>query len=111
MINVRWLEADDGAYTDVTNCMMPAALPGQVGDGEGRITLTNTDAKGTAKQVQTYVGARLGDSKLRRFLVGPKQCEITGITRNDGGMVGSAAVLAWRCWGMSEGRRFGVTRQ
>ena len=58
MIKVRWLEADDGAYTDVTNCMMPAALPGQVGDGEGRITLTNTDAKGAAKQVQTYTSAQ-----------------------------------------------------
>ncbi len=30
---VLWIQTDDGAYTDVTNCMMLAALPGQVGDG------------------------------------------------------------------------------
>ena len=30
---VYWIQTDDGAYTDVTNCMMLAALPGQVGDG------------------------------------------------------------------------------
>ncbi|MGK3629256.1 alkaline phosphatase PhoX, partial [Acinetobacter sp. A11] len=28
---------------------------------------------------QTLVGAKVTDSTLRRFLVGPKQCEITGI--------------------------------
>lgn len=84
---VCWIQTDDGAYTDVTNCMMLAALPGQVGDGgpQGRITVTNTDAKGGVKQVQTHVGASLGDGKLRRFLVGPKQCEITGITETPDG--------------------------
>jgi hypothetical protein len=24
-----WIQTDDGAYTDVTNCMMLAALPGR----------------------------------------------------------------------------------
>jgi len=28
---VLWIQTDDGAYTDTTNCMMLAALPGQVG--------------------------------------------------------------------------------
>ena len=28
-----WIQTDDGAYTDVTNCMMLAAVPGTVGDG------------------------------------------------------------------------------
>jgi secreted PhoX family phosphatase len=28
-----WIQTDDGAYTDVSNCMMLAALPGRVGDG------------------------------------------------------------------------------
>ena len=31
-----WIQTDDGAYTDVTNCMMLAAVPGKVGDGEAR---------------------------------------------------------------------------
>ncbi len=84
--NLCWIQTDDGAYTDVTNCMLLAALPGHVGDGEGngRVTVTNTDANGSVKQVRTYVGARLGD-KLKRFLVGPKQCEITGITETPDG--------------------------
>src|SRR3546814_9150844 len=30
---VLWIQTDDGAYTDVTNCMRLAARPGQVGDG------------------------------------------------------------------------------
>lgn len=67
---VLWIQTDDGAYTDVTNCMMLAALPGQIGDGT-----TATTSNGQ----QTLVGAKVTDSTLRRFLVGPKQCEITGI--------------------------------
>ncbi|WP_415871674.1 PhoX family protein [Acinetobacter pittii] len=67
---VLWIQTDDGAYTDVTNCMMLAALPGQIGDGA-----TATTSNGQ----QTLVGAKVTDSTLRRFLVGPKQCEITGI--------------------------------
>lgn len=67
---VLWVETDDGAYTDVTNCMMLAALPGQIGDG-GAATTSNGQ--------QTITGAKVTDATLRRFLVGPKQCEITGI--------------------------------
>ncbi len=67
---VLWIETDDGAYTDVTNCMMLAALPGQIGDGS---------AATTSNGQQTITGAKVTDATLRRFLVGPKQCEITGI--------------------------------
>ena len=31
-----WIQTDDGAYTDVTNCMMLAAVPGSTGDGEAQ---------------------------------------------------------------------------
>jgi secreted PhoX family phosphatase len=82
--NICWIQTDDGAYTDVTNCMLLAALPGTVGDGGAR-TITNTDASGNTKQVTTYVGAPLGATKLRRFLVGPKDCEITGICETPDG--------------------------
>lgn len=68
---VLWLQTDDGAYTDVTNCMMLAALPGQVGDGT-----TATTSNGQS----TIVGAQVTDENLRRFLTGPKECEITGVT-------------------------------
>ncbi|TJY56613.1 PhoX family phosphatase [Sinimarinibacterium sp. CAU 1509] len=65
-----WIQTDDGAYTDTTNCMMLAAVPGKVGDG-GEITIGDQ---------KTYIGALPSDDTLRRFLVGPKECEITGIT-------------------------------
>ena len=68
---VLWIQTDDGAYTDTTNCMMLAALPGTVGDGS-RAT--------TSSGQETIVGAKLNDENLRRFLTGPKECEITGVT-------------------------------
>jgi hypothetical protein len=81
--NICWIQTDDGAFTDVTNCMLLAALPGKVGDGSSK-TITNTDQNGATKQVTTYVGATLGP-KLKRFLVGPKGCEITGLTETPDG--------------------------
>jgi uncharacterized protein len=72
-----WLQTDDGAYTDVTNCMMLAAMPGTVGDGGAR-TITNTGAGGATATQATRVGAAPG-TNLRRFLVGPVECEITGV--------------------------------
>ena len=77
-----WLETDDGAYTDVTNCMLLAAVPGQVGDGGAR-TVVNTSGTTTREQ-QTLIGAAPGTT-LRRFLVGPKECEITGIAESGDG--------------------------
>ena len=71
---VLWIQTDDGAYTDETNCMMLAALPGQAGDGK------ITSAKANDSTQITPAGAVLDDSKLRRFLTGPSGCEITGVT-------------------------------
>ncbi len=73
---VLWLQTDDGAYTDVTNCMMLAAIPGTVNDGATK-SVTNT-LGGASSTVTTRVGKAPG-AALRRFLVGPKECEITGI--------------------------------
>lgn len=81
---VCWIETDDGAYTDVTNCMLLAALPGNVGDGLLPRTITNADASGATKAVTTFPGAQLG-AKLKRFLVGPADCEITGIAETPDG--------------------------
>ncbi|WP_062480785.1 PhoX family protein [Variovorax boronicumulans] len=78
-----WLETDDGAYTDVTNCMLLAALPGKVGDG-GAKAITNVDGATTRTQ-NTFVGKAPGTDGLRRFLVGPKDCEITGIAESGDG--------------------------
>jgi hypothetical protein len=78
-----WIQTDDGAYTDVTNCMMLAAIPGKVGDG-GMRTVTNVDGAASSS-VGTFVGKDLGEKNLRRFLVGPKECEITGIAETPDG--------------------------
>jgi secreted PhoX family phosphatase len=78
-----WIQTDDGAYTDVTNCMMLAAVPGEVGDGAQR-TVTNVNGT-TTQTVDTYVGKPLSEKHLRRFLVGPKECEITGVAETPDG--------------------------
>jgi hypothetical protein len=69
---ICWIQTDDGAYTDKTNCMMLAAIPGKQGDGGPR-TVKHGD-----KTVTTYVGKAPTPTTLARFLVGPKGSEITG---------------------------------
>jgi secreted PhoX family phosphatase len=79
-----WVQTDDGALTDRSNCMMLAALPGTTGDG-GAATITNTGADGSTATQSTIVGAAATTATLRRFLVGPTECEITGVdTTPDG---------------------------
>ena len=82
-----WVQTDDGNYTDVTNCMMLAALPGKHGDGSTvSVTSTAVPTNGNANQtVTSYAGKKASDATLKRFLVGPKQCEITGITETPDG--------------------------
>ena len=81
---ICWIQTDDGAYTDVTNCMMLAAIPGQVGDG-GKVTLNYTQASGAALAVDTFVGKKAAPDTLKRFLVGPVGSEITGIAETPDG--------------------------
>lgn len=77
-----WVQTDDSAYRDITNCMMLAAIPGQYGDG-GAVDIANTSvpSNGDADQtISTFTGAKASTSTLRRFLVGPHRCEVTGVT-------------------------------
>ncbi|MFP5440850.1 MAG: PhoX family protein [Gammaproteobacteria bacterium] len=74
-----WIQTDDGAYTsplaadaNATNCMMLAAVPGKVGDG------AYYEVPLAAGTQPTYIGKAPG-TDLRRFLVGPVDCEITGV--------------------------------
>ncbi|MFN3887956.1 MAG: PhoX family protein [Aquabacterium sp.] len=78
---ICWIQTDDGAYTDVTNCMMLAGVPGTVGDGSS-VTLNYG-----ATSVTTKVGKKPTESTLKRFLVGPSQCEITGLAESPDGKV------------------------
>ncbi|MDM4771368.1 phosphatase [Solimonas fluminis] len=66
---ILWIQTDDGAYTDVTNCMMLAAVPGKVGDGGQKMV-------GAQK---TFAGKAATPDLVRRFLVGTPGCEITGV--------------------------------
>jgi len=84
---ICWIQTDDGAMTDESGCMLLAAIPGQVGDG-GKVTVNNrmvvNGVEQTGKQ-ETFVGATLGDAKLRRFLVAPPGAEVTGIAETPDG--------------------------
>ena len=77
---ICWIQTDDGAYTDATNCMMLAGVPGQVGDGG-----TKTLAYSGGPTVTTYAGKAPTSDTLRRFLVGPKDAEITGVCETPDG--------------------------
>jgi len=66
---VLWIQTDDGAYTDVTNCMMLAAIPGKVGDG----------GPATVGAQATFLGKKATVDTVRRFLVGVAGCEVTGV--------------------------------
>ncbi len=81
---IGWIQTDDGSFTDQSNCMMLAAIPGKVGDGAEK-TLSYTKADGTTASVKTYVGKAASGSTLKRFLVGPVDCEITGIAETPDG--------------------------
>lgn len=87
---ILWIETDDNTYTDVTNCMLLAALPGTLGDG-GTVNVVNkangspNAAVTTDVTVATKVGKKLGDTKLRRFLVAPKGAEVTGVAETPDG--------------------------
>ncbi|WP_432721189.1 PhoX family phosphatase [Jeongeupia wiesaeckerbachi] len=78
-----WVQTDDGAYTDVTNCMMLAAMPGKIGDG-GPAKVANVIGS-TTLEVTTQKGKNPDSESLRRFLVGPKGCEITGVAETPDG--------------------------
>ena len=80
---VLWIQTDDNAYANVTNSMLLATIPGRVGDG-GKKAIANSDGMKT-KMVETYAGKAPGETNLRRFLVGPKECEITGLAETPDG--------------------------
>ncbi len=81
---ICWIQTDDGAYTDKTNCMLLAATPGQQGDG-GPKALSYTLANGSTKTVTTHLGKAPTPATLKRFLVGPRDCEITGLCESPDG--------------------------
>lgn len=75
---IAWIQTDDSALSEKTNDQMLAAIPGQVGDGETR-EVTSTQDGFQPQTVTTYVGRSAEEVQLKRFLVGPEGCEITGV--------------------------------
>lgn len=86
-----WIQTDDsGAFLDQSNCMMLAGVAGQVGDGERLAALAaSTAAAGStpagAALAATRRGAKATPTTLKRFLVGPRDQEITGVTETPDG--------------------------
>ena len=86
---LAWVQTDDGNYTDVTNCMLLAGVAGTVGDGAKvslsyDIAATATTAA-SVKTIDTFVGKKPAANELKRFLVGPPECEVTGICETPDG--------------------------
>ena len=79
-----FIQTDDGSFTDSTNCMMLVGRPGRVADGTTP-TLSYTKADGTKLDITTRMGAVPTLDTLRRFLVGPVDCEITGCSETPDG--------------------------
>ena len=81
---LAWIQTDDGSFTDVTNCMMLVGIPGKVGDG-GTKTISYTKADSSTLTITTRVGKAPTTDTLKRFLVGPADCEITGAAETPDG--------------------------
>ncbi|WP_151447967.1 PhoX family protein [Lacisediminimonas profundi] len=79
-----WIQTDDAYYGDTTNCMMLAAIPGAIGDGSTK-TISYTKLDNSVVNVSTPVGKAATASTLKRFLVGPVDCEITGLAETPDG--------------------------
>jgi uncharacterized protein len=77
---ICWIQTDDGAYTDVTNCMLLASLPGTVGDGAAKAL-----NYGGGVSVTTRIGRKPTAATLKRFYVGPYDSEVTGLCETPDG--------------------------
>jgi len=86
-----WVQTDDsGAFLDQSNCMMLAAVAGSVGDGsrlaaQAASTAVVGSTPAGAVLAATGVGRKVTETTLKRFLVGPRDQEITGVTETPDG--------------------------
>ena len=86
-----WIQTDDsGAFLDQSNCMMLAAVAGSVGDGSrlaalGASTAVAGSTPAGAALAATAAGRKMTETTLKRFLVGPRDQEITGVIETPDG--------------------------
>lgn len=91
---ILWIETDDNTFTDQSNAMLLAAIPGTTGDGGARTVVNlssgspaaavNT-AAATTKSVVTYAGKPMNDTIFKRFLTAPTGAEVTGVAESPDG--------------------------
>ena len=87
---ILWIQTDDNTFTDQTNAMLLAAIPGTTGDGGTRTVVNlpggSPDRTVTAnKSVVTYAGKPMNDTILKRFLTAPTGAEVTGVAESPDG--------------------------
>ena len=87
---ICYIQTDDNTYTDRSNAMLLAAIPGRYGDG-GAVDVVNLPS-GSPNQavtspvtVRTFAGRRMTEATLKRLFVGPRGAEITGLTETPDG--------------------------
>ncbi len=89
---ILWIETDDNTFTDQSNAMLLAAIPGTQGDG-GQVTVVNkingspNQTVTTDKTVTTFAGKKMTDTTFKRFMVAPLGAEITGVAESPDGTV------------------------
>jgi secreted PhoX family phosphatase len=90
---ILYIQTDDNTFTDQTNAMLLACIPGTLGDG-GPVEIENlasgspdaaVRAAGGSVKVTAPVGRRQTEATLKRLLVGPRGAEITGLTETPDG--------------------------
>ena len=87
---ILWIETDDNTFTDQSNAMLLAAVPGTTGDGGSRTVVNlpggSPDRTVTAnKSVVTYAGKPMTDTIFKRFLTAPTGSEVTGVAESPDG--------------------------
>jgi len=87
---ILYIETDDNTFTDRSNAMLLAAIPGRYGDGAA-VDVVNLPS-GSPNQavtspvtVRTYAGRRMTEATLKRMFVAPRGAEITGLTETPDG--------------------------
>ena len=87
---ILWIETDDNTFTDKSNAMLLAAVPGVTGDGKKTTVVNLPDGSPTRtvtanKSVETYVGRPMTDTIFKRFMTAPTGAEITGVAESPDG--------------------------
>lgn len=91
---ILWIETDDNTFTDQSNAMLLAAVPGTTGDGGARTVVNASGGSpasavnsgpATTKSVVTYAGKPMNDTIFKRFLTAPTGAEVTGLTESPDG--------------------------